>query len=216
MHINQLQKLFLSNYNLTENDTLFLPYGSRVYGTAKPDADYDFIAVVPNNSRIEDGTGYHLFHDDGDLNLQVESRDTFQRHLTEHKVKALECWYMPHEMMPKKSIMHVGANFKFKLDLRALRHEFSSKASNSFVKAKKKIEKEKDYYIGWKSLFHSLRILNFGIQIAKDGKIDFSAANEYWFDILNANQYDWTYFKNKYQPVYNGLATEFRKLAPKE
>jgi hypothetical protein len=36
----------------------------------------------------------------------------------------------------------------------------AAKASNSFVKAKKKIEVERDYYVGWKSLFHSLRILD--------------------------------------------------------
>ena len=92
----------------------------------------------------------------------------------------------------------------------------SQKANHSFVKAKKKIEVEKDYYVGWKSLFHSLRILVFGIQIAKEGCIsDYSAANDYWHEIREANQYDWSYFKSKYQPEHNRLATEFRKLAPK-
>jgi len=212
MDINQLKEQFLAAHGLTARNTLVMPYGSRVYGTAKPDSDYDFIAVVPNGTGIADGTEYK----NGLLNVHIECRDVFQQHLNEHKVKALECWYMPHHSMPNEGVMHVGANFKFKLDVTTLRHEFSSKASNSFVKAKKKIEKEKDYYIGWKSLFHSLRILNFGIQIARDGRIDFTAANDHWFDILNANQYDWAYFKEKYQPIYNELATEFRKLAPKE
>ena len=98
-----------------------------------------------------------------------------------------------------------------------LRTTISEKASHSFVKAKKKIDKEHDYYVGWKSLFHSLRILNFGIQVASKGKIyDYSAANPIWFEIRDAQRYTWDYFKDKYQPVYNELATEFKKLAPKE
>lgn len=212
MSIDRLKTQFLAEYGLSDR-TLMFPYGSRVYGTHKPNSDYDFIAVVPNGTDIADGTEYR----NGLLNVHIESHAAFQQHLDEHKVKALECWFMPHEFMPQEGALHVGANFKFTLDKVTLRHEFSSKASNSFVKAKKKIEKEKDYYIGWKSLFHSLRILNFGIQIARDGSIgDFTAANNHWLDILAANQYDWDYFKEKYQPIYNALATEFRQLAPKE
>lgn len=90
------------------------------------------------------------------------------------------------------------------------------KASHSFVKAKKKIEKEKDYYIGWKSLFHSLRILTFGTQIAQMGKIEnYGAANHIWFDILKDPHYEWAYYEDKYKPIYNDLATTFRKVAPK-
>ncbi len=195
---------FENAYDLHESDYTVVPYGSRVYRTNKADSDYDYIAIIPENKAK---TGEEYLHNN--INVHIYNKADFQSQLNEHKVHTLEAYFL------KGSL--IALLFDFKLDLVKLRHEFSQKSSNSFVKAKKKIEVEKDFYIGWKSLFHSLRILNFGIQIAKTGKIeDYEAANHYWFAIRDAQKYDWDYFKEKYQPEYNRLATEFRKLAPKE
>lgn len=202
MDIDQLKKQFIQKYNLDSN-TIFFLYGSRLYGTNKPESDYDFISVVSNDSSVPTGTEYR----NGNIDIHVYKFDDFQEQLNLHKIQMLECWYQPDSIAPK--------HFKFKLNLPTLRESLSEKASHSFVKAKKKIEVEKDYYIGWKSLFHSLRILNFGIQIVKFNRIYFTQFNDHWYDILNANQYDWAYFKETYQPIYNSLASEFRKLAPK-
>ena len=197
---------FLTTHALKESDVTFIPYGSRVYGTHKEDSDYDYIGIVPNwNRKLNTGTEYNWNKTD----IHIYNRQDFQEQLLNHKIHTLEAYFHP-----DKQIVY---EFNFVLDLIRLRHELSEKSSHSFVKAKKKIGKEKDYYIGWKSLFHALRILNFGIQLASEGKIeDFSAANHYWFEIRDAQQYNWEYFKEKYQPIYNSLATEFRKLAPKE
>ena len=210
--LDSLKSNFLTKNNLSEADVLFVPYGSRVYGTASEKSDFDFLLIVPNQCPLPTGHEYL----NGLLNLQICHKADFQEQLNQHKIKALECWYMPHALMPAEGIKHIGAHFKFDLDLQILRSSISEKASHSFVKAKKKIDKEKDYYIGWKSLFHSLRILNFGIQIAKSKTINFSDANSYWYEILAAKCYDWSFFKETYQPVFNSLASEFRKLAPKE
>ncbi|KAG2379112.1 hypothetical protein C9374_007750 [Naegleria lovaniensis] len=51
----------------------------------------------------------------------------------------------------------------------AFRRPFSRKSANSYVKCKKKICVEKDLKVGLKSLFHSLRIVMFAIQILKFG-----------------------------------------------
>lgn len=199
--MNQWKNQFLTTHNLDSN-TIFFRYGSRLYGTNKSNSDHDYIAVTPNNSNHPTGTEWR----NGDIDVQIYKFNDFQYQLNLHKVQMLECWYQSSD---------ASKYFKFKLNLFTLRKSLSEKASHSFVKAKKKIEVEKDFYIGWKSLFHSLRILNFGIQIAKTNFIDFTAMNQHWFDILNANQYDWFYFKEKYQPIYNSLASEFRLLAPK-
>lgn len=196
---------FKFTYGLRDEDLFLFPYGSRVYGTHSVNSDYDYIAVVPPNRKADTGEEYR----NGNLNIHMYNRLHWQDQLDQHKIHALEAYFLPDGVCFK--------NFKFKLDLVKLRNELSQKASHSFVKAKKKIEVEKDFYIGWKSLFHSLRILNFGIQIASKGKIeDYSAANHYWKEILEAQQYNWDYFKQKYQPEHNKLSTEFRKLAPKE
>lgn len=189
---------FKNRFNL--KDITLIPYGSRVYGTNTDKSDYDYIVIVPDNT-VETGTEYH----GGNTDINVISKSDFQIQLDEHKIHALESFFL------------IDLPFKFKLNLGVLRESISQKASHSFVKAKKKIEVEKDYRIGWKSLFHSLRILDFGIQVATFGKIkDYGSANKYWFEILGSQRYDWDYYKDKYQPVYNRLATDFRKLAPKE
>lgn len=195
---------FKATYGLSDKDTILVPYGSRVYGTHSDKSDYDYMAIVPENRRADTGTEFR--HDN--VNIHIYNKRDWQQQLDLHKIHTLEGYFHPDGQ--------VKTRFKFKLNLGSLRNELSAKASHSFVKAKKKIEVEKDFFIGWKSLFHSLRILNFGKQIADHGEIrDFGAANQFWFDILNDPHYDWAYFKAKYQPIYNDLATEFRKVAPK-
>ena len=199
-------ELMKEHYKIADKPVILSPYGSNVYGTASTNSDDDLICVVPDNAGILTGTEYRK----DKLNVQFYTRKDFQDQLNIHKVVPLECFMNPNEEK-------LPAQFKFKLNLVSLRHEWSAKASNSWVKAKKKIEVERDYYVGWKSLFHSLRILTFGIQIAEKGTItDYGAANHHWIDIRDAQQYNWDYFKEKYQPEYNRLCTEFRKLAPKE
>lgn len=194
---------FKATYGLSDKDVVLIPYGSRVYGTHKEDSDYDYMAIVPANRK---NTGEEYVRNK--INIHIYNRYDFQQQLTQHKIHTLEAYCMPGGL--------ISGQFNFKLDITKLRHELSAKASHSFVKAKKKIEKEKDFYVGWKSLFHSLRILNFGLQMATQGKIrDYGAANQFWFDIRDAQEYNWDYFKQKYQPIYNELATEFRKAAPK-
>lgn len=189
---------------LTHKVVIFSPYGSNMYGTASEKSDDDMICIVPDDAGIVTGTEYRKDR----LNVQFYTRSDFQEQLNIHKVVPLECYLHPGEEKLKEQ-------FKWRLDKAKLRQEWAAKASNSFVKAKKKIEVERDYYVGWKSLFHSLRILDFAAQIARTGGIDdYGSANQHWFDILNAQQYDWQFFKDKYQPVYNELASELRKLAP--
>lgn len=195
---------FKATYGLREEDVVLFPYGSRVYGTASEKSDYDYLAVIPENRRADTGTEFR--HDE--VNIHMFNRRDWQQQLDLHKIHALEAYFLPDGLCRQK--------FLFQLDLGKLRSELSEKASNSFVKAKKKIEKEKDFYIGWKSLFHSLRILDFGIQIATKGKIEnYGSANHLWVQIRDSQQYQWDYFKTTYQPVYNDLASEFRKVAPK-
>lgn len=82
---------------------------------------------------------------------------------------------------------------------------------------------QNDDYIGKKSLFHSLRIADFGIQIAKEGKITSftkpyskNLVNESYMSLLNdvMSLNTWDELKEKYQNIANNLRTEFRILAP--
>ena len=105
----------------------------------------------------------------------------------------------------------------FSLDKWKLRESFSHVASNSWVKAKKKLTVEKDYdlYIGQKSLFHSLRLLSFAIDICELGEIKYDNESGLYKEIMSAETPTWDYYYSKYHEIYNSLKSQLRELAPK-
>lgn len=95
----------------------------------------------------------------------------------------------------------------FKLDKWQLRQNFSQVSSNSWVKAKKKmtVEKDLDMRCGAKSLFHSIRIPMFAVQIARHGRIThYNAAILLHEEIMKdlSNGFKWDDFKAKYRPLW--------------
>lgn len=189
------------NFELADN---VYAYGSRVYGTEHTKSDYDYIVVA----NIEEEKLDVL------ENVTIYSRAEFQRAINEHEISVLECLFLPEGMIPKHSI-----DFNFELSLPQLRHSVGKKASNSWVKCKKKLTVKKDFdaYTGKKSLWHSLRIISFGIQLAMCGRIEYyDSVNHLHGDVVYHPSCDWEYYKKAYKPLYNQMMTEFRKLAPKE
>lgn len=184
------------------------PYGSKVYG-CNMNGDEDLVIIMDTEDKKHE-TQYTL----GNRDMTFYTKDTFQEKLFNHDITAMECFFLPQNLKQKELI-----KFDFDLDLEKLRYSVSKVSSNSFVKAKKKLTVEKDFnpYIGRKSLFHSLRILMFGIQIAKYGKIiDYSEANYLWDEIINNQSEQWEDYKTKYQPIFNQLKSEFKRNAPKQ
>lgn len=176
--------------------------GSRVYGTNKKDSDYDFIVVVKENTYGSD----HVR--DENCDYSIVTKEEWDKQAKENSVDFCECYFLPKKF---KIIENYVPEFEFKKE--NIRSSFSSVASNSWVKCKKKLTVEKDFapYIGKKSLWHSLRILQFGIQILRDGKItDYSSANSLYNEIVGCDSNDWEYYKEKYQKTYNALKSEFR------
>lgn len=175
------------------------PYGSVVYGCHTPQSDTDFIVVVASDEDIY----YSVSEDDSDYT--VYSRKTFIEKIREHHISALECIFQ----QPDDPFLRY-----FKYDSEKLRRNISAISSNSFVKCKKKM-REGEEYIGKKSMFHSLRILMFGIQIANYNRIvDYTIANELLPTIMNMK--DWEEIKLMNQPIFNDLKSAFKILAPLE
>lgn len=200
----------IRKFSLNYEDLLSVfPYGSRVYGTANENSDYDFIVVSRDGSAKND---FAVTQEN--LSCHFYDETSFQEQLSKHKISALECFFLP----PGKLELN-KKNFIFKLNLETLRSSISEKASHSWVKSKKKfeVEKDKDVYIAKKSLFHSFRIIDFGTQIASQGKIvNYSSCNDLWEDIYTDPSEQWDTYKEKYQELFNARMTEFRKFAPKK
>ena len=187
------------------------PYGSTVYGTDNLMSDRDFILVdgsVERTKKEQDSFAGVDFNFYGGLD--------WVKKLHNHDIDALECHFLPKEMK-----INEPYKYDFYLNLSQLRKSISTSSNHSWVKAKKKIIVENDHHSGLKSLFHSLRILNFGIQIATHGTIkDYSAANDYMSQIQSAYRAPregdtWQILHDKFKPEFNRLSTEFKKLAPK-
>lgn len=216
----------INKLNLNHKIRAVEHFGSTVYGTRTDKSDIDIIAISDSAEdlyAIYQSKDYPEFSDySRNVDLHIISTKTFQELLDEHDIMALETYYQMHDS--DKEL------FKFSLDLDKLRRKVSAVCSNSWSKARKKLDiPEEDDCLGLKSLFHSIRILSYGIDIAKDSKIDFknvlinadagekTSCSNLWEQL----QYEyrqgcrWSEFKKNYTHLQNSNATLFRLLAPK-
>lgn len=208
-----LAKAILKNRYDIDSDKIkgMYTYGSANYGTLTEQSDYDFVVIVDMKQNE------YLQYESEDLDIHFISEDYYKQLLIDHDIMALECYYH------KRPILKYEIDFK--LNLVTLRKKISAICNNSWVKAGKKMNlPEEDDYTGLKSLFHSFRILSYGIQLARDGDIRFSncglvGTTDNFFRELK-HQFNlgkrWDYFKEKYKLEHNEMATQFRLLAPKE
>jgi len=168
-------------------------YGSRVYGTARAESDYDIIMIA----------SHLLAHEEKRttvngvlLNIHIITPDKFLADLKIHNIMNLECLFAPDwAKLQEKLVLPTDINIK-KLVKNNLAQSYSS-----WQGGKRKI---REYNIdkGVKSIFHSLRMLMFATQIVEQGKIaDYSIANDLYSEIVDSDEFEWDYFKEKYLPL---------------
>lgn len=173
----------------------FYLFGSIIYGTNNENSDIDIVLI--DNFQISD-----LKFENYDI--QSISSNDFLNQVLECDIKALEGVFGPYSHF-KIELMEPNWN--------NLRSAISQKSSHSFVKAKKKIKIDKNLSSGQKSLFHALRILDFGIQLTKTHKINnFSSMNHFFYEIKGYD--NWNNLNDKFKPIYNGLHSEFKRCCP--
>ena len=180
-------------------------FGSRVYKTNTDNSDWDIIIVANNSVEATELCGLKK----GIYNIHVYTPNKFQEDLDWHRINNLECIFAPEWAKLKED-----RKWELKFDIAKLRHATCHISSNSWVKAKKKLEQD-DYYIGVKSLFHSLRIPMFATQIATSGRItDFSCANFIW-NKIRSKRWTWEELDDEFRELRNQVQTDFRKVAEK-
>jgi len=168
-------------------------YGSRVYLTARAESDYDIIMIASHLLAHEEK---RATVNGALLNIHIITPDKFLYDLKIHNIMNLECLFAPDwARLQEKLVLPTDINVK-KLIKNNLAQSYSS-----WNGGKRKI---KEYNIdkGLKSIFHSLRMLMFTIQIAEHGKIiDYSVANELYSEVIDSDEFEWDYFKEKYLPL---------------
>ena len=193
-------------------------YGSTVYGTKTEKSDTDYIVIVDNDIDLYSyPNGIFEYHDGNNNDYQFINESTFITMVMEYDIKALELLWLPKEYIVKGD-MSVYLQY-FSLNRWKLRQVISKLSSHAYAKAHKKMTVIEDYdlYKAEKSLFHSIRILIFGLQIAKYGKIvDYSEANKYMPVINGMKNSQWESYKEVFKPVLNQLRSELVVLCPKE
>lgn len=183
-------------------------FGSQVYGTQREDSDYDFIVVACSMMDKQE-----IRHDN--FNIHIHTPDIFLDGLKEYQMQYLECIYAPFFAKIQEKMIQPDKNFSLKLDM--LKYKGMGQSFNAFHKAKDRII-DGETFRGVKSLWHSLRILEFFRQIIENKKIvDFSASNEYWKMISadleehgDGGDDDWDFYKNKYLPIKIELEKFFK------
>lgn len=201
-----VEQILEHKYNITSDKILGVcEFGSATYGTQTEKSDYDFVAIVD----MDDG---YIQFESPDVDIHIMSKHHYLSKLESHDIMALEVYFNP-DPLKKYEV-------DFTINKVKLRHKISAVVSNSWVKAKKKVNLEnEDTWTGYKSLFHSIRILDFGIQMAAHGQIvDYKSSTHVWDEILEkvGAGVEFDEIMEYYKPKHNNKATFFRELAPKE
>jgi len=176
-------------------------YGSRVYGSNKPNSDFDIIVVA----------GALLIHEEfksEKYNVHVHTPDKFKQDLTNYMMHCLECYYAPSWAQVQVKDTYP----EFKIQSAKLKQSILTQSSNTWNHSKYKFHNG-DIVRGLKSGFHAIKCLEFGIQILKTGKIsDFGSNNELLKEITQSEYYDWKPFKEKYLPLKIQLESELKNM----
>lgn len=135
-------------------------YGSHLYGTASLCSDYDFVVIVSDSEP-------YTYYSDVNIDIHIYNEEEFNDRLRHFKWDAVECILQNYSLTKKpiKYYINYPDEVLWELDKWEIRKSISAVVNNSWVKAKKKIIKENEVYIGVKSLSHSLRLLDYGIQL---------------------------------------------------
>ena len=177
-------------------------YGSRVYGTHTVNSDYDAIVVA---------SSLYLNHEifDGAYNIHITTPDSFADKLRQHDINCFECIFAPEEAIIQN---HIDYKKDVKIDNGQLKKMILSQSTWAWSKAQRRIERG-NIIGGTKSLFHSFRILKFGMQILRYGRItNFSEANYIWEEMSGCNDVEWAPYQDKWTPAKRKIVKAFRNF----
>lgn len=177
----------LQHFDIPIKDVVAIyPYGSRIYGCHTDASDHDWVVVYKSyllpSGAFKDNA---ISSDDCSHQAICFSRTGFQSALDSYEITALECAFLPKEM-------HILSKMDFgvrKWNKNDMASAIITKASASWHLAKTAIE-DMDIDKAKKNVYHALRILGFGLQMAENGHIaDYSAFNHLHDAIFHRNDF---------------------------
>jgi predicted nucleotidyltransferase len=134
--------------------------GSRLWGTASYNSDWDFIIV---HSKWKGKSSVH----NGEIDATVYDTEEFVQKLKEHSLLEVLCVWLPRPFVWKEVL---DPTKHFDLDLASLRSSVFEETERDWRMAQKYMEK-KNVDRGKKTVVHALRLILLSIQIATNGHI---------------------------------------------
>ena len=177
-----MKQKILQKFNLSDDKIISIyPYGSRVYKTDNDKSDYDFWVICKNNVYS------NLFAEKREnISIHLYDENTFMEFLNQNKLPALECIYLPKELLLKYT-----KSFKFQPDIAKLQVNVAEKTKRDLHLAQSRFENG-DFYMAKKSIFHAMRTADFGKQIQKHGKIvNYSSTTHIWKLLIENTSEQW-------------------------
>jgi hypothetical protein len=163
--------------------------GSRVYGTAGPRSDHDYVVVLSAPGQKQD----LLFGEA--INVTLHGARSFEAALESGSVFAFEALFAP----PPHRLKEPVPPFAVKLDRKKLCESAAARSKSDYEKAKKRFSEEVE--ASKKKLFHSLRVPLFACELLRTGKIqNFAAAGEYFEEIMSHPSEDFA----DYEALFGG------------
>lgn len=184
-------------------------YGSRVYGNAQPRSDYDYVGIregVDKGSIIQ-----------GKINVKLMSPEHFQSLLDEHRMTALECYFLPDRHILKAP----ERPWHFSLDKRKLHDAVLARVNENWTRAemrlRRSLEDRSEAERGKKCIYHSLRLLMFGMQIAELSTIsNYGAANHIFEHVMTDPSIDWEHYEKEWRLMKDAMLATFELLTAKK
>jgi len=221
--IKMITNININDFNMVkidEEDILGIyVYGSRLWGTDNENSDLDYAIILDNKSSIwKFHEKCYIQKESEDIDLHIMSVDYYEDLVRNCDEFGLSIYFQKYPLLKYNDTVWIG-----ELSLQDLRKQFSSKANNSYVKAKKKLQ-DGEAKIAYKSLYHSIRILDFGRKIAEEiiaeenriyDMTSFGESIEWFEQCFEVEKLPWEEIHKIFKPIFNDYATEFKKLAPK-
>jgi hypothetical protein len=179
---------------------------------------------------------------DRDAQVWMFNVETFRKLLTTNTIFAIECIFLPENLkwiekikfsdefhiddnMLKQSVLNHSRSHLFMACKNMTQTLFPTenddietrdiinKMSKDPIWNHSLVPKNYHFYKTKKLIWHSIRLLYFGIDIKRFGQLtDYTKANYLYEDLLALESHRWIDFRNRYISIYNELTNEFINL----
>jgi hypothetical protein len=175
--------------------------GSRVYGSAGPTSDEDFVVILAQKGAKQD----LAFR--GGANFVLHGVETFRDAIAAQSVFALECLFLP----PEHRLKETRGAFSYKPDRKKLADSAAARSDADFAKARKTFDDEPGP--AKKKLFHAIRVPMFARQIATHGRlVDYAEASPIWFELRADEALAWEALEKRFGPLRDAVCGDLATL----